>query len=74
MVIVLDAHEAVTPAGRPSAVPIPVAPDVVCVIAVNAILLQSVGVNEAAPAVFDGVTVIIPVALALSQSPVNGIE
>ena len=35
MVIILDAHAAVTPAGRPVAVPIPDAPVVTCVIFVN---------------------------------------
>ena len=48
MVIVFANHVAVTPAGSPVAVPIPVAPVVVCVIAVNAVLIQSVGVAEGA--------------------------
>ena len=57
MVIVLLFHEAATPAGSPlaPAVPafaIPVAPVVVCVIEVNAVLIQSVGDDEAAPTVF----------------------
>ena len=51
MVIVLDAQAAVTPAGSPVAVPIPVAPVVVCVIFVNAVLIQRVGVEEAVPTV-----------------------
>ena len=50
MVMVSDAHEAVTPAGRPTGVPIPVAPVVVCVMAVRAVLMHSVGVDEAADA------------------------
>ena len=50
MVMVLEAHEAVTPEGKPVAVPIPVAPVVVCVILVNAVLIHKVGVEEAAPA------------------------
>jgi hypothetical protein len=49
--MVLAAQAAVTPAGSPVAVAIPVAPVVVCVILVNALLMQSVGVLEAAPAV-----------------------
>ena len=36
MVIVLAAQAAVTPAGKPVAMPIPVAPVVVCVIGVRA--------------------------------------
>ena len=65
-------HAAVTPAGRPVAVPIPVAPVVTCVISVKAVLMHSVGVEEAAPAVLSGVTVIVPVAFALPQPPVSG--
>ena len=57
MVIVLLAHKAVTPAGKPVAVPIPVALVVVCVILVNAVLIQSVGVLDAALAVLFGDTV-----------------
>ena len=72
IVIVLDAHDAVTPAGRPVEVPIPVAPVVVCVIAVRAVWMQSVGVEEAVPAVFAGVTVIVPVADTSPQPPVSG--
>jgi hypothetical protein len=72
MVIVFEAHEAVTPLGRPVAVPIPVAPVVACVIAVRAVLMHNVGVEEAAPAVFTVVTVMVPVAKALPQPPVSG--
>ena len=50
MVITLDAQLAVTPAGRPVAVPIPVAPAVVCVMFVMAVFTQAVGDEEAAPA------------------------
>ena len=73
MVIVLLNHVAVTPAGNPVAVPIPVAPVVVCVIAVNAVLIHNVGVDDAADAVFAEVTVIVPVALTVPHPPVNGI-
>ena len=73
MVMVSDAHEAVTPAGRPTGVPIPVAPVVVCVMAVRAVLMHSVGVEEAAPTVLSGVTVIVPVADTVPQPPVKGI-
>ena len=72
MVMVLEAQAAVTPAGNPVAVPIPVAPDVAWVILVNAVLIQRVGVLEAVPAVLAGVTVIVPIAFTVPQPPVNG--
>ena len=72
MVMVLDAKAAVTPAGNPVAVPIPVAPVVACVILVNAVLMHNVGVDEAAPAVLFAVTVMVPVVFTLPQPPVNG--
>ena len=43
-----DDHAALTPAGNPVAVPIPVAPVVVCVILVKAVLMHKVGVEDAA--------------------------
>jgi hypothetical protein len=55
-VIVFDAHDAVTPEGRPVAAPIPVAPVVVCVIAGSAVLMHTSGEEDAGPAVFSGVT------------------
>ena len=73
IVIVLLAHAAVTPAGKPVAVPMPVAPVVVCVMFVNAVLIHNVGDELAAPAVLSGVTVIVPVAFTLPQPPVKGI-
>ena len=72
IVIVFDAHAAVTPAGRPVAVPMPVAPVVVCVTAGRAVLRHKVGVEEAEEAVLDGVTVMVPVAVTLPQPPVSG--
>ena len=72
MVIVLLAHAAVTPVGKPVAVPIPVAPVVVCVIAVSAVLIHNVGVLDAALTVLLGVTVIVPVAFTVPQPPDNG--
>jgi hypothetical protein len=54
-------------------VPIPVAPVVAWVIFVNAELMQSVGVEEAAPTVLSGFTVMVPVAVTLSHPPVNKI-
>ena len=53
----MDAQAAVTPAGNPVAVPIPVAPVVECVILVNNVLIHKVGVLEAAPAVLFPFTV-----------------
>ena len=74
IVIVLDAQVAVTPAGRPVAVPIPVAPVVVWVIAVRAVLVQMIGVEEAEPTVLSGVTVMVPEAFTVPHPPVSGIE
>lgn len=72
IVITLANHVALTPVGRPVGAPIPVAPVVECVMFVNAVLTQSVGVEEGALAVLSGVTVIVPVASRLPQPPVNG--
>ena len=72
IVTVLDAKAAVTPAGKPVAAPMPVALVVLCVIVVNAVLIHNVGVDDAAPTVLFGVTVIVPVAFTVPQPPVNG--
>ena len=73
MVIVFDAHAAVTPAGRPVATPIPVAPVVVWVMAVRAVLIHKVGEDDATLTVLSGVTVIVPVAFKTGpQPPVSG--
>jgi hypothetical protein len=72
MVIVLLAHAAVTPVGKLDGTPMPVAPVVVCVIEISAVPMQSVGVDEATPAVFAGVTVIVPVAFTVPQPSVSG--
>jgi len=72
IVITLEAQAALTPAGNPVAVPMPVAPVVACVIFVNAVLIHKVGVLDAASAVLAGVTVIVPVAFTVPQPPVNG--
>ena len=72
IVIVLDAQEAVTPAGRPEVAPIPVAPVVVCVMLVSAVLMHSVGVEDAAPTVLSDVTVMVPEAFTVPHPPVNG--
>ena len=58
IVIVLLPKLAVTPAGKLVGVPMPVAPVVVCVIfGDKAVLIHSVGVDEAAPAVLFAITV-----------------
>ncbi len=71
MVIVLEAHAAVTPAGKPVAVPIPVAPVVVWVILVKAVLLLTVGLELAAEAVLSEVKVIVELALVALSHPVT---
>ena len=72
MVITFDAHAAVTPAGNPDATPIPVAPVVVWVILVIAVLIHTAGVLDAELVVFIGVTVMVPAANIAPQPPVNG--
>ena len=66
MVMVLVAQAAVTPVGKPVAVPMPVAPVVVWVMAVKGVLTQRTGVEEAALAVLL-VTVTVVAALVLVQ-------
>ena len=73
MVMVLEAQPAVTPAGNPVAEPIPVAPVVLWVIFVKAVLIHKVGVEDAASTVLATVTVMVPVAFTVPQPPVNGI-
>ena len=75
--IVLLAHVADTPAGKPFApdtplFDIPVAPVVAIVILVNGVLIHSVGVEDGLPAVLFAVTVIVPVAFTFPHPPVNG--
>jgi len=72
IVMVLAAQAAVTPAGKPVAVPMPVANVVVWVIAVNGVLIHKVGLEDAALTVIFGVTVIVPVAFTVPQPPVKG--
>jgi hypothetical protein len=73
MVITLAAQAAETPAGKPTAAPIPVAPVVAWVILVSTVFIHKVGVEDAAPTVLFGLTVIVPVALIAPQPPVRGI-
>ena len=70
--MVFAAQLADTPEGNPVAVPIPVAPVVVWVIAVNGVLMHNVGVDEAVPTVLAGFTVIVPVAFTVPHPPVRG--
>lgn len=77
IVIVLPDQAAETPAGKPFApetplLEIPVAPKVVWVILVIAVLVHTDGVDDATPNVLAGVTVIVPVAFTEPQPPVNG--
>ena len=72
IVMMLLAQFAVTPVGSPVAVPMPVAPVVACVIFVKTVLIQSVGIEDAVPAVLAGVTTIVPVAFTDPQPPVSG--
>ena len=72
MVIVLEDQLALNPAGKPVDTPIPVAPVVLWVISISAVLIHKVGVVDAALAILAAVTVIVPVALTLPQPPVNG--
>ena len=63
IVITLLAQTAVTPAGKPVAVPMPVAPVVAIVIFVKAVFTVNVGLEDAVPAVLrvQGVTVVVVV-------------
>ena len=70
--IVLLSKAAVTPAGIPVAIPIPVATVVECVIFGIAELMHTVGEDDAVPTVLSAVTIIVPVAFTLPQPPVNG--
>ena len=67
----MAAQAALTPAGKPVAAPMPVAPVVVWVMLVSTVLMHSVGVEEAALDVLTS-TVIVPVALTVPQPPVKG--
>ena len=73
IVIVLLDHEAVTPDGKFTGTPIPVAPVVVWVIEVSGVLIHNVGVELGNPAVLSDVTLIVPVAFTIPHPPVKGI-
>ena len=61
--MVFDPKDAVTPAGKPAAAPMPVAPVVAWVMLVNAVLIHKVGVDEAALTVLFAVTIILAVPI-----------
>ena len=69
MVIVFEAHAAVTPEGKPVAVPIPVAPVVKWVILVKEVLIHNVGLELAAEAVLLEDNVIAELALVTLSHP-----
>ena len=73
MVMVLEANEAVTPAGKPVGAPMPVAPVVVKVIgAGSAVLIQSVGEDEGVLTVLFGLTVNVTIELLLLHDATFG--
>ena len=72
--MVLANHDAIIPGGNPVATPIPVAPVVLCVIVVSAVLTHKVGVELGALTVFVTPTMILPVAFTKPHPPVKGIE
>lgn len=71
--IVLEFQAAVTPAGNPVGVPMPVAPVVVWVMGVSAVFIQRVGVAEGVLAVILSFTTNAPETSleAVPQSPVT---
>jgi hypothetical protein len=73
MVMVLADQDAVTPAGNPVGRPMPVAPEVVWVMAGRAVLKQTLGLaKDGGETSRSGFTVIEPVAFTVPQPPVNG--
>ena len=75
MIMESASQTAETPVGKPVTVPMPVAPVVLCLILGNVVFIHKLGETDAALAVFNAVTVIVPVAIGLPvpQGPVNGI-
>ena len=70
--MIFPAHEAVTPDGKFTIVPIPVAPVVVCVIGVKTVLTHIGGELDPGVTVLFGLTVINPIAEP-PHPPTNGI-
>ena len=73
MLIVFATQLAESPGGNPVAVPIPVAPVVVCVIGEIEEKIQTDCVPDATLALFTAFTVIVPLAFTAPQPPANGI-
>lgn len=75
MIMESASQTAETPVGKPVTVPMPVAPVVLCLILGKTVFIHKLGETDAALAVFDAVTVMVPVAIGLPvpQGPVNGI-
>lgn len=73
MIVILSSFQsAVTPAGKLTGVPIPVAPVVVWIMLVITVPTHTVGEREAGVTVSTAFTVIVPVALTVPQPPVKG--
>ena len=71
--VALPAKLTIKPVGKPITVPIPVAPVVEMVILDDSdVPIQTEGFVDAELAVMFGLTVIVPIALAVPQPPVNG--
>ena len=73
IVIILADQEAVNPAGKFVAAPIPVAPVVVKVIGVKTVFIHIGEALGAAVTVLFGFTIILPIAFTVLHPPVNGI-
>ena len=71
IVIAFEPQVAITPAGKPIAMPIPVAPVVLWLILGNTVPMHKVGEDEATPAVLTAETIIVPVAFTPPQPPIN---
>ena len=74
MVIVSFDHNAVTPAGSPIIVSIPVAPLVVCMMEVKSLSMHKVGEEEAILTVSSVEIVRVPIALTLPHPPNKAIS
>ncbi len=70
---VSDDHDTLTPVGSPTAVPIPVAPVVTCLIGVKVLFIHKFGVEDAVEAVLI-LDSIVPIAVTLPQPPVSCME
>ena len=74
MVILSEDQLAITPLGRPDEMPIPVAPEVVCMIFVSDVFIHNIGSDEGELTVLSKVIEIIPLAYKVSHPPVNGMR